>query len=175
MMDAILEALAALESIALNAMDDSDEDVRSTAARALSAVGETREFLRCGDMRAVAAALDAGVQVGRLSREHEVRAAALVANIEQGLATVDVMIDLYPTHSLGTRQLAGGQKGAAIRRAKSGLTDAIIDKAMAHVHATDPGVAWTDAAETVAEDWGYLHPKGTITGRTIRRRTSVKW
>jgi hypothetical protein len=175
MMDTILECLAPLEAIALGMLDDDDEHVRNTAARALRAASETRDLLRCGDMRAVATALDAGLQVGMLSREHDVRAAALIANIQRGLDTVDVMLELYPTHSIGTRQVAGGQKGAEARRAKSCLTDAIIDKAMAHVHASDQGVSWTRAAEIVAKEWGQLHPKGTISPKSICRRTSVKW
>lgn len=174
-MDAVLEALRALESIALDAMEDPDEETRSTAARALKEAAEARALVHMGDMRAVVAAMRAGVQVGRLSREHDVRAAALAAKIEGDLATVGVITDLYPTYSIGTRNVAGGRRGAAILRDKSGLTDAIIDKAMAHVHARDPDIVWTDAAEIVAEDWGHLHPKGTISGRTIRRRTSVKW
>jgi hypothetical protein len=103
-MDAILDALRALEAIALDAMEDPDEEIRSTAARALKEAAEARALLHCGDMRAVVAAMCAGVQVGILSRESDVRMAAALARSE-------VDLEMYPDASIGKRSRTANPDG----------------------------------------------------------------
>jgi hypothetical protein len=102
--DDVLDCLAPMEAIARDMLDHEDEEVRRTAARALKAAAQTRVFVRRGDMRAVVEALDAGVQVGVLSREPHTRMAAI-------LADADARQKMWPDAHVGRRVSAGNPAG----------------------------------------------------------------
>jgi DNA-binding NarL/FixJ family response regulator len=102
--DDVLDCLAPLEAIAREMLDDDDEEVRRTAARALKAAAQTRVLVGRGDLRAVIEALDAGVQVGILSREPHTRLAAVIAD-------ADARQEMWPDAHVGRRVSAGNPAG----------------------------------------------------------------
>jgi len=155
--DEVLDILAPLEAIAQDMLDDDDEDVRRAAARGLKAVAQTRELLGRGDMRAVVEALDAGVQVGILSQKHHARQAALIASIEQGLATVDMMIDQYPTYSVGSRVAAGNPAGRPHE----------VDPAVLHADVR----AQLDAGDNLKRARKDVATRHKVSVRTVQRAT----
>lgn len=155
--DDVLDILAPVEAIAQDMLDDDDEDVRRAAARALEAVAETRELVAQGDMRAVVEALDVGVQVGMLSEKHHARQAALIASIEQGLATVDVMIDQYPTYSVGSRVVAGHPAGRPHE----------VDPAVLHADVR----AQLDAGDNLKRARKDVAKRHKVSVRTVQRAT----
>jgi hypothetical protein len=167
--DEVMATLRQWEAEARAGSDDTDENDRELAAAFDIIAPLVLEAADDGDTwGAVVNALLAGRIVGMWSSGILIRNARLTGK-------VGALMDTYPDAQAGRKHRAGGRKGAAIVKAKSGLTDAMIDRAMRHIHASDPGMYWSSAADIVARDWGRLHPHGSITGRQVRRRTSVKW
>ena len=149
--DDMLDCLAPLEAIARDMLDDDDERVRKTAARALRAAAQTRVFVRSGDMRAVVEALDAGVQVGILSREHHTRIAAT-------LADADARQEMWPDVHVGRRVSAGNPAGRP--------------------HEVDPAVlraevqARLDAGDNLKRARKDVAKRHSVSVRTVQRATT---
>jgi hypothetical protein len=148
--DDVLDCLAPLEAIARDMLHDDDEQVRSTAERALRAAGQTREFLGCGDMRAVIEALDVGVQVGILSQEYHNRMAATLAN-------ADARQELWPDAHRGRRVRAGNPAGRP--------------------HEVDPAVLYADvrtrldAGDNLKRARKDVAKRHSVSVRTVQRAT----
>jgi DNA-binding NarL/FixJ family response regulator len=119
--DDVLDCLAPLEAIAREMLDDDDEEVRRTAARALKAAAQTRVLVGRGDLRAVIEALDAGVQVGILSREPHTRLAAVIAD-------ADARQETWPDAHVGRRVSAGNPSGRPLKVPHDLLRTAVLAK-----------------------------------------------
>lgn len=100
---------------------------------------------------------------------------ALIDSILQQRGLRSKIDAMKPDADIGGLVRGGGRKGAAIRRARPGMSDEKIDAAMRLIHATDPSMLWTPASEQVAAAYSTRHPEHKISGKTIRRRTKVKW
>lgn len=96
---------------------------------------------------------------------------------------VKVADDMRPDAEVGTKVRLGGEKGARIAQGnRPALSPAQLDAAVEQVHEEHPEWSWTRACDHVADEYSELvqalrsdGARHTISGRTVRRRTSVRW
>lgn len=72
---------------------------------------------------------------------------------------------LEPDAERGRKVQAGGKKGGAIRQTRDG---AEIDEVVRRYHAELPHLTWTPCTDVAAKSLG-------MSGKQVRRRTSVRW